>query len=653
MKFHIEKVILWSADGRCHCYDFEPGRLNVISGARQTGRTSFVNIIDYVLGSPQCHLPSIFAAHVETLGVVAATAKRRYLLAREVPQRKNARGEKCAVETYNANEAVRIDMPPELTLRINDLRRQLDEIVCPPAKPGEKGESAPPTFREVFNFCQQDDLTIIRRDCLVRGFESNGLASSDRMREILPFIFSVHDKKHMELRERILALEAEGEEKKAARERTTQHLRVVLEELARCVREAQEIGLYPAEEKVPEHFNSDLLVAAARRILEENKGAVVPQPQQKPMAEKQVSANDLQTKQEDCSRQIAKLQSDIAALEALDKKLKEYMGDSGQLRDRLEVSEWVFDFFSERFKFNIEKTTDPDKAVAELETLRAALKDFNETACNDEARDNYRIAYAGELERKRKQLDKKFKELSGYSAELKRLVGEDEEVRDFVASPRKAYALLGKIENAVFTWDNLAGAALSLDELQKISSEKAQCEQRLKEMERAEADRERQCESNISARIRDHLRSLFVSRGFKDATSIFDLKTLSLSFMTTNGTVPSSNAGASSNYVCFHVAVSAAIMEHFSKTPDTPVPNFVLFDCPAQENGLDENGEELHYVEQLEGTLIEALNDSAGDKWQPILILQSNTQPFEESEHTHIVAHFNEAEGIIPKEWIE
>ena len=73
----------------------------------------------------------------------------------------------------------------------------------------------------------------------------------------------------------------------------------------------------------------------------------------------------------------------------------------------------------------------------------------------------------------------------------------------------------------------------------------------------------------------------------------------------------------------------------------------------AQENGLDENGEELHYVEQLEGTLIEALNDSAGDKWQPILILQSNTQPFEESEHTHIVAHFNEAEGIIPKEWIE
>ena len=82
----------------------------------------------------------------------------------------------------------------------------------------------------MFNFCQQDDLTIIRRDCLVRGFESNGRASSDRMREILPFIFSVHDKKHMELRERILALEAEGEEKKAARERTTQHLRVVLEE---------------------------------------------------------------------------------------------------------------------------------------------------------------------------------------------------------------------------------------------------------------------------------------------------------------------------------------------------------------------------------------------------------------------------------------
>lgn len=656
MKFSIEKIILWNPDGRMFPYVFIPGKLNVISGARQTGRTSFVNIVDYVLGASQCYLPSIFSSHVGTLGVIVATEKRRLLFAREVPNGRKARGEKCTVETYGVEECIDIDSPPELTLRINDLRRILDEMACPMQKLPEHDEStgkiAPPSFREAFNFCQQDDLTIIRRDYLVRGFDASVRGIAERMHEILPFVFSVYDRRHMELRERIRALEAEGEQKKAAREKTAQHLRIVLDELASYLVAAREMGLIPIEATIPSTADSDALVDLARQVLTENSGAVVPQLQQDALDDGQQAAKELQTKQEECSRQIAKLQSDIAALDKKDKQIRDFMEDSGQLRDRIEVSEWIYDYFNSRFHFNNANASNPGHAASELDSLRNALKDFNETACSDSARDNYYIAFAGEMDRKKKQLSKKIKEISAYSTELKRLVGEDGDVRDFVVSPRRAYALLGKIENAVFMWDNLVGEALSLEALGNLNAEKKRCEEQLKGMEKAEEDREKNIEHEIGSRIGDLLKSLFVSRVFKEAQSIFKLKDLALSFHTQNGILPSSVAGASSNYICFHVAVSAAVMEYFCKTPDAPVPNFVLFDCPAQEDGVDENGEERHYAEQLAGTLIEALNDSIDNKWQPILILQSNTQPLRENADTHIVAHFNETEGIIPKEWL-
>lgn len=88
MYFQIRQIVLWPRTGgrEPRVVYFQPGTVNVITGASQTGKSAIVPIIDYCLGSGKCSIPvNVIRKHVEWFGVVVDTSKGQILLARREP----------------------------------------------------------------------------------------------------------------------------------------------------------------------------------------------------------------------------------------------------------------------------------------------------------------------------------------------------------------------------------------------------------------------------------------------------------------------------------------------------------------------------------------------------------------------------------------
>ena len=84
MHFQILKLILWSKAGHApRVVEFEPGMVNVISGASKTGKSAVIPIIDYCLASGKCSIPvGDIRTACSWFGIVIETMEGQKLLAR-------------------------------------------------------------------------------------------------------------------------------------------------------------------------------------------------------------------------------------------------------------------------------------------------------------------------------------------------------------------------------------------------------------------------------------------------------------------------------------------------------------------------------------------------------------------------------------------
>ena len=101
MLFQIKQVILWPKDRNLTRREvhFEPGMVNVITGASQTGKSAIVPIIDYCLGSGRCAIPvNAIRNSTAWFGILIQTPRGQLLLARREPGDLQATGDMFIAE---------------------------------------------------------------------------------------------------------------------------------------------------------------------------------------------------------------------------------------------------------------------------------------------------------------------------------------------------------------------------------------------------------------------------------------------------------------------------------------------------------------------------------------------------------------------------
>lgn len=86
MKFHFEKLIIWLKNGKIRTLDFEPNKVNIVTGESNTGKTAILDIIDYCFFASRHKIShSIINENASWYGIKILINGKSYVLARKSP----------------------------------------------------------------------------------------------------------------------------------------------------------------------------------------------------------------------------------------------------------------------------------------------------------------------------------------------------------------------------------------------------------------------------------------------------------------------------------------------------------------------------------------------------------------------------------------
>lgn len=662
MRFFIDRVVLWRRNANdIKEYKFIPDVVNVISGSRQTGRTSFVDAVDYVFGSKECGLPDKFNPVVRAVGVVFGTPGKWHLFAREVTE-SGKPSEACFFCEADSDKAMEIPFDPEFDRRIEDAEAELNRIVCGNFKPAgaKEGEEEPETlgFRDVLNLSMFDAATIANPFLLLRDLGNSKLRM--RLQEYFPFILGIETRTLVEKRNEKKLLHKQIEEKTKIKNNIARVSREWMEGLRARIRRAQELRLYDRNLKLPEATNLEALIQTGNSIIEKNRGFVPPVLQKDAVDEHTKEMLKLQTDMDKLASLSQRLADDIDRLKELDKEYKEIKDAAAKTQDRLEISKWVREYWNPEQGHFFAWASQPSVEVAErnLKELEEALEKFQGSILSTEKQTRYDDVYKRELEQRNRELDKVVAAHHKLEQRQEELRKTHQAMDGFLATQRGIYELLGEIKSGVDLAVKLSNSEISFDGLEGMKAREAELDREITQLVANTKKAIAGCNLFISGKIKERLSALDTSDDVKLTVPVFDFASMTLDLQTPDGHLRRfKNVGASSNYVCFHLALGCALQEQFAGRVEAPVVNFAIFDCPAQVSASDPKADPRANIRGI----VSMLKDSAqgdqmpGDGWQPILVCESPKEIFEDDVKAgiHTVAHFNAGSGIIPDEWLK
>jgi hypothetical protein len=195
-RWNITRIVLYSHDGRRRDVEFRHSAVNIITGDSHTGKSAISEIIDYAMGSSECHIPPFIRDRVGWVGVQWSRGETSVFIARLVtPGGSPARDHMhWRVGSAHADLAPRTAAELRETGTRDSVLRQFEEVIG-------IGDARPETFgadraahrvsaRQLMPYLLQDDDVIISKTTLLRG------AQDERRRGLLdsiPYFLRVSD----------------------------------------------------------------------------------------------------------------------------------------------------------------------------------------------------------------------------------------------------------------------------------------------------------------------------------------------------------------------------------------------------------------------------------------------------------------------------
>lgn len=219
-RWNIQKVILYSHDDRRSDIDFELEKVNIITGDSQTGKSALPEIIDYVLGSSECHIPSYVRRSVSWAGILWRKNETEFVMFREIPRApKNSSSIMHCLKGKNIaipNKAS--DIPPSTNVEgaLGQFERLLGigDIKSESYDTGRERKTI--SLRSAVPYMLQDDNIIINKTTLIRGTED--YQKRQTIIDALPYYLGIIDEHTMakEVELRILQKELRRLEKNSS-----------------------------------------------------------------------------------------------------------------------------------------------------------------------------------------------------------------------------------------------------------------------------------------------------------------------------------------------------------------------------------------------------------------------------------------------------
>jgi hypothetical protein len=337
MYFQLLKLILWPRKNTApRIVEFQPGAVNVISGASKTGKSAVVPIIDYCLGSDKCAIPvGVIRENCSWFGILVDTVEGQKLLARREPGDQKDTGDMFILEAPVVEVPERISGKTTNVDLVKGMLNRLSGLSSLDFEPGaEATYRARPSFRDLMAFTFQPQNIVANPD--VFFFKTDLTEHKEKLKTLFPYVLGAVTAEVLQARFELDRLNRNLRRKEAELRELVSSSSAWRLEAQSWIRQAIELGLLSADQLISDDWNS--IVDVLRTVI------ASPSVANPSLAGIDVALNRLEVLRADESEVALSLTEHRNRLNELRRLLESSQAYGGALRiqrDRLSLSEWV------------------------------------------------------------------------------------------------------------------------------------------------------------------------------------------------------------------------------------------------------------------------------------------------------------------------
>jgi hypothetical protein len=568
MRFQILQLILWPKNGTTpRSVVFEPGMVNVITGASKTGKSAVIPIIDYCLASRHCAIPvGVIREKCAWFGVLMETAEGQKLFARKEPEIQQSTNEMFVLE------AVSVEVPEVITegnstdSAVRALLDRLAGLTQLDFEPNtEFGFKLRPSFRDLTAFIFQPQNIVANPNVLFYKADAN--EHREKLKTVLPYVLNA-------ITARTIALRHEADRLTRRLRKLEADLKILKNVSGRRVAEgrtwltqARELGL-STRDGIPEDWGEIIIELELIANHSRSTSSVSAEGIENTLA----VLNTLRDREQKLGAEASTHRQRLMELKRLREGSDEYAGALKVQRERLSLSNWMRAEIEGRHEAEL---LFPSKTAESLDKLDAALVEIEGKL---QAHPLATTSLDAEYQRQRTLMENVLSEITIVRQEIRTYEASSELVQKEMARTASADRFIGGLQQLLRQYD----------EADKSPEIEAEAEELRKRIEELQAQIK---ESNIQRRLDSTLDEIQQITGtivpalnaeWSDSPIRLDPKELTVQVSREGRKDYLWEIGSGANWLAYHVAITLALQIYFLKNPPSPVPALLVYDQPSQ-----------------------------------------------------------------------
>jgi hypothetical protein len=658
MNFQLLQLIIWpkNAEFPPRPVNFQPGMLNVITGASRTGKSAIIPIIDYCLASGDCSIPiDTIRDFASWYGIVFQTDHEQVLLARSVPI-----GNQVSNDFYLLRSAI-VSVPliiPDKNETSDGIKNYLNTVSGVPyfnldGEEDKKAYTARLSFRDLMALVFQSQDIVANQNILF--YKTHAHEHREKLRNWFPFILGAENVDTLKARQRIQVIEKRLNQLRREFDKTKAVSSAWKANMEGHLRVAKEYGLL--QEENLQNADPESLLNMARQILQVIPEHSLTEFKDIDTANKNIA--DLEAEERYLSAQIGLVKKRLSDVKRLSTGLTDYESSVRKRVDRLQISKWLEDVSTETSSCPACGSEDHPNGKAELRKIAAVFSTIEQQS---KTLAEVPTSFSREEQRLNQELETLIDNKKDFQRRFDLIMQTNSEARAEFQRRKNMYLFLGNMQASLATFESLVDGGELQTEIALLEKEYSDLLATINEHTvRARIDA---ATARIAQGVLRHLKTLDVESKYREVAPRFDTKDLNVSVLSNdNHWHYLGQVGSASNWVSFHLALMCALQEYFLSQPLSCVPSFVIFDQPSQvyfpklkrnqiptENDLQFPDEDVEAVKGMFRTIADSIRTTNG-RWQSIILDHADDTIYGDIEGVHEVEVWRDGNKLIPEVW--
>lgn len=659
MYFQLLKLVVWPKKEKFapRMVDFEPGKVNVITGLSRSGKSAIIPIIDYCLASSDCSIPiDTIRDHASWYGVIFQTETEQLLICRKVPE-----GTKVSNDFYLSRGPV-VSVPPCVPDPNHDaeqVKHILNTVSYVPyfsidTKDDRNRYGARLSFRDLMAFVFQSQDIVANQNVLF--YKTHAHDHRERLRNWFPFILGAETIDTLIARQRLQDVEKRLNQLRREYDKARAVSSSWVANMLVHLKIAKEYGLI--DEEISSTCAPDELIAMARKVTENIPNHSQSKVENIKEANQEVSK--LEAQESKISTEIGNLQRRLNEIKRLKSGLVDY-GDYVRKRvERLHISQWLEDIATDSELCPACGSKEHPSTKVEMAKICAAFRQYEEQA---KAVSEVPTSFSREEERLTRELSTLLEQQKSVQKEYETLLVKDNKAKQEFQRRKNMFLFIGHLKASLEIFETLADGGEIQKDIEKLQAEQKALTDLIDSA--GLSKRVNVATYRISQGMLDHLTTLDVEEKYRQTPPMFNVKDLNLKVLSNDENWHFlAEVGSASNWVSFHIALMCSMQEFFINKNNTCVPSFVIFDQPSQvyfpkvQRSQRANADDVKFesedeiaVTNMFKTIARSVAKSKG-KWQGIILDHADAGIYGGVDGVHEVEEWRDGNKLIPLEWL-